>query len=173
MTAGLDPAGKTWEPMRRGRMAPHRVRGSFYMSRKGRLLGVAFAVFALICLIATIDYSRGRIPQTNSALVSDVLAVSNGRECARDATEIVSRHIPPGTGRAEAERILSEVTIDPPRPWFWTPAVENSTVAEGSTIEALHTIKATAFGSNLLRIYLGFEDGKVKRVAAEVVCHFG
>jgi hypothetical protein len=143
------------------------------MSRKGRLVGVGFAVFALVSLVATYDYSRGRIPQTNSALVSDVLAVGNGRECARDATEIVTRHIPLGTGRAEAERILSEVTIDPPRPWFWTPAVENSTVAEGSTIEALHTIKATAFGSNLLRIYLGFEDGKVKRVAAEVVCHFG
>lgn len=143
------------------------------MSRKGRLLGVAFAVFALICLVATYDYSKGRIPQTRSALVSDVLAVTNGRECARDATEIVTRYIPIGTGRADAERVLWEVTIDPPRPWFWTPAVENSTVSEGTTIEALHTIKATAFGTNLLRIYLGFEDGKVKRVAAEVVCHFG
>lgn len=143
------------------------------MSRKGRLLGVAFAVFALICLVATYDYSRGRIPQTRSALVSDVLAVSNGRECARDATEIVTRYIPVGAGRADAERALSEVTINPPKPWFWTPAVENSTVSDGATIEALHTIKATAFGTNLLRIYLGFEDGKVKRVAAEVVCHFG
>ncbi|MCO5092907.1 hypothetical protein [Bosea sp. (in: a-proteobacteria)] len=143
------------------------------MSRQGRLVGVAFAVFALICLVATYDYSRGRIPETRSALVSDVLSVSNGRECARDATEIVTRHIPLGTGRAEAENILAQVTIDPPKPWFWTPAVENSTVSEGTTIEALHTIKATAFGSNLLRIYLGFEDGKVKRVAAEVVCHFG
>ena len=143
------------------------------MLRKGRLLGVAFAVFALVCLVATYDYSKGRIPQTRSALVSEVLAVTNGRECARDATEIVSRFIPVGTERAEAERKLTEITIDPPRPWFWTPAVENSTVSEGNSIEALHTIKATAFGTNLLRIYLGFEDGKVKRVAAEVVCHFG
>ncbi|MGX5736408.1 hypothetical protein [Bosea thiooxidans] len=143
------------------------------MLSRGRLLGVAFAVFALVCLIATYDYSKGRIPETRSALVSDVLALTNGRECAGDATEIVTRHIPIGTGRAEAERILAEVTIDPPKPWFWTPAVENSTVSEGSSLEALHTIKATAFGSNLLRIYLGFEDGKVKRVAAEVVCHFG
>ncbi len=140
---------------------------------QGRLLGVAFAVFALVCLVATYDYSKGRIPQTRSALVSDVLEVTNGRECARDATDIVTRYIPVGTNRADAERVLSEVTIDPPKPWFWTPAVENSTVSEGTTIEALHTIKATAFGTNLLRIYLGFEDGKVKRVAAEVVCHFG
>ena len=78
-----------------------------------------------------------------------------------------------GYGLDLAERALSEITIDPPKPWFWTPAVENSTVSQGATIEALHTIKATAFGTNLLRIYLGFEDGKVKRVAAEVVCHFG
>ena len=143
------------------------------MPRRGRLLGVAFAVFALVCLIATYDYSKGRIPQTRSALVSDVLAVTNGRECGGDVTETVTRHIPVGTGRAEAERVLADVTIDPPKPWFWTPAVENSTVSEGNSLEALHTIKATAFGSNLLRIYLGFEDGKVKRVAAEVVCHFG
>ena len=157
--------------MRTGRSASRP--GLVSMSSKGRLLGVAFAVFALVCLVATYDYSKGRIPQTRSALVSDVLAVSNGRECARDATDIVTRYIPVGTGRADAERVLADVTIDPPKPWFWTPAVENSTVAEGATIEALHTIKATAFGTNLLRIYLGFEDGKVKRVAAEVVCHFG
>jgi len=143
------------------------------MPRRGRLLGVAFVVFALVCLIATYDYSKGRIPQTRSALISDVLAATNGRACGGDATEIVTRHIPVGTGRAEAERVLADVTIDPPKPWFWTPAVENSTVSEGNSLEALHTIKATAFGSNLLRIYLGFEDGKVKRVAAEVVCHFG
>jgi len=143
------------------------------MPKRGRLLGVAFAVFALVCLVATYDYSKGRIPETRSALVADVLAVSNGRECARDASEIVGRYIPVGTGRAEAERILTEVTISPPKPWFWTPAVENSTVSEGTSLEALHTIKATAFGSNLLRVYLGFEDDKVKRVAAEVVCHFG
>ncbi|WP_254491570.1 hypothetical protein, partial [Salmonella enterica] len=77
---------------------------------------------------------KGRIPQTRSALVSEVLSVTNGRECARDATEIVSRFIPVGTERAEAERKLTEITIDPPKPWFWTPAVENSTVSEGNSI---------------------------------------
>ena len=96
------------------------------MSRKGRLLGVAFAVFALVCLVATYDYSKGRIPQTRSALVEEVLTVTNGRDCARDATDIVTRYIPVGTDRAEAERRLTEVSIDPPKPWFWTPAVENS-----------------------------------------------
>ena len=44
-------------------------------------------------------------------------------------------------------------------------------MSEGSSTEALHTVKARAFGSYLLRIDPGFEDGKVRRVAAEVVCH--
>ena len=144
------------------------------MQRKGRLIGIGFAAFALICLVATYDYSKGRIPDTRSALVQEVLSSSgNARECARDVSDVVSRHIPAGTERAEAERILAGAAIDPPRPWFWTPDVENSTISEGQTLEALHTIKATAFVSNLLRVYLSFDDGKVKRVAAEVICHFG
>lgn len=44
-------------------------------------------------------------------------------------------------------------------------------MSEGSSTEALHTVKATAFGSYLLRIDPGFEDGKVRRVAAEVGRH--
>lgn len=144
------------------------------MQRKGRLLGIGFAVFAVVCLLATYDYSKGRITDTSSELVRDVLASSgNARECARDVTDVVSQRIPLGTERAEAERILAGATIDPPKPWFWTPDVENSTVSEGQTLEAMHTIKSTAFVSNLLRVYLSFEDGKVKRVAAEVICHFG
>lgn len=144
------------------------------MQRKGRLIGIGFAVFAVVCLVATYDYSKGRIPETRSALVQDVLASSgNARECARDVTDVVSRLIPLGMERAEAERILAGATIDPPRPWFWKPDVENSTVSEGQTLEAMHTIKTTAFVSNLLRVYLSFEEGKVKRVAAEVICHFG
>jgi hypothetical protein len=143
------------------------------MQRKGRLLGIGFAAFAVVCLVATYDYSRGRIPDTRSTLVQEVLSSGNARECARDVTDIVSRQIPVGTERAEAERILAGATIDPPKPWFWTPDIENSTVSEGRTLEAIHTIKATAFVSNLLRVYLSFEDSKVKRVAAEVICHFG
>lgn len=143
------------------------------MRRKGRLLGIGFAIFAVVCLVATYDYSKGRIPQTDSRLVEDVLVEGNARECARDVTAAVTRHIPPGTDRAEAERILADATITPPSAWFWKPEVENSAVSEGQTLEAIRTIKTTPFVSNLLRVYLGFEDGKVKRVAAEVICHFG
>lgn len=143
------------------------------MFSKGRLVAIGVALFALICLVTTYDYSRGRVPQTDSGLVADVLAATTARDCGRDATEIVARHLPPGIEQAAAEKILATVAIVPPQPWFWTPAIENATTWTGDTLEALHTIKATAFGSNLLRIHLTFADGKLHRLAAEVVCRFG
>ena len=142
------------------------------MFSKGRLLGIGFALLALVCLVFTWDYSRGRTTQTGSPLVLDVLAATKARECGRDATEIALRYIPLGTEQAEAERMLESIVIVPPKPWFWRPAVENATTWTGPTLEALRTIKATAFGNNLLRLHLTFEEGKLKRLAAEVVCRF-
>ncbi len=142
------------------------------MLGKGRLIGVGFGVFALICLIFTYDYSRGRLPETSSPMVAEVLAATTARDCGRDATEIVSRFLPLGMERAEAERVLDGASIVPPRPWFWSPNVETSTRWDGDSLEALRTIKVTAFGNNLLRIHLTLADGKVRRLAAEVVCRF-
>ena len=142
------------------------------MFSKGRLIGIAFLLFALICLVSTFDFSRGRVPETNSPLVADVLAATVARECGRDATEIVGRYLPLGMEQADAERILGTISIIPPKPWFWTPEIENATTWTGQTLEALHTIKATAFGNTLLRTHLTFADGKLHRLAAEVVCRF-
>lgn len=142
------------------------------MFTKGRLIGVGLGLFALICLVVTFDYSRGRTPATASPLVAEVLAATVARECGRDATEIVARYLPVGIEQAEAERILGTIEIAPPRPWFWTPMVENATTWTGETLEALRTIKTTAFGANLLRIHLTFADGRLRRLAAEVVCRF-
>lgn len=143
------------------------------MFSKGRLIGLGVGLFALICLVTTYDYSRGRVPQTDSALIADVLAATTARECGRDATEIVARHLPAGIEQAQAEKILEAARIVPPRPWFWTPTNETATTWNGDTLEALRTIKITAFGTNLLRIHLTFGDGKLRRLAAEVVCRFG
>lgn len=142
------------------------------MVSKGRLIGIGVGLFALLCFVATYDYSRGRVPETTSPLVAEVLGATTARECGRDATEIALRHIPLGTAQAEAERALEGIAITPPRPWFWRPAIENATSWTGPTLEALRTIKATAFGNNLLRLHLTFEDGRLKRLAAEVVCRF-
>ena len=135
------------------------------MFSKGRMVAIGVGLFALICLVTTYDYSRGRVPQTDSALVAEVLAATTARECGRDATEIVSRYLPAGIEQAQAEKILESVVIVPPRPWFWTPSTETATTWTGDTLEALHTIKTTAFGTNLLRIHLTFGDGKHTRVS--------
>lgn len=142
------------------------------MFSKGRLIGIGFGLFALVCLVVTYDYSRGRNTQTNSPLVSDVLTATRSNECGRDATEIAARYFPLGMEQAEAERLLGTMTIVPPAAWFWRPAIENATTWTGPTLEALHTIKTTAFGNQLLRLHLTFADGKLKRLAAEVVCRF-
>lgn len=143
------------------------------MISKGRLLAGGVILFALVCLVSTVDFSRGRVPETNSPLVGAVLAATTARECGRDATEVVSRHLPAGMEQAAAEAILNAATIVAPRPWFWTPAMETSTIWTGDTLEALRTIKTTAFGTNLLRVHMTFGDGKLRRLAAEVVCRFG
>jgi hypothetical protein len=139
---------------------------------KGRLIGIILGLFALVCLVVTFDYSRGRIPETKSQLVADVLAATRSGECGGDDTEIASRYLPLGTTQAEAERVLSTIEIVPPKPWFWQPKIENSTTWTGETLEALRTIKTTAFGSQVLRLHLTFGDAKLRRLAAEVVCRF-
>jgi hypothetical protein len=142
------------------------------MLSTGRLIGIGFGLFAVVCLVFTYDYSRGRLPQTASPLISDVLAATTSRDCGRDATGIVQRYLPAGIEQAQAERILKEAEIVAPRPWFWKPVIENATSWTGETLEALRTIKTTAFGNNLLRIHLTFGEGRLRRLAAEVVCRF-
>jgi hypothetical protein len=142
------------------------------MFSTGRLIGIGFGIVAVICLVFTYDYARGRTPQTDSALVAQVLSTTTARECGRDATEIAARHLPLGMEQAEAERILSTIAIVPPKPWFWRPTMENATTWTGDTLEALRTIKTTAFGNNLLRLHLTFGEGKLRRLAAEVICRF-
>lgn len=138
----------------------------------GRVIGIAFAVFAIVCLVFSYDYSRGRTPETQSQLVSDVLAAAGARECARDATEIAEKYFPIGMEQKAAEEKLETVAIRPPQPWFWTPRIEHATAWSGDTLEALRTIKTTAFGNNLLRMHLTFRDQRLTRLAAEVICRF-
>lgn len=142
------------------------------MLKRGRLIGVAFGLFALVCLFATYDFSRGRNTETDSPLVAAVLSATKARECGRDATEIVARYLPEGMAQSEVERVLAEATIQVPRAWFWKPVNENTTAWDGDSLEAMRTIKTTAFGNQLLRVYAAFADGKLHKLAAEVVCRF-
>lgn len=139
---------------------------------KGRLIGIVLGLFALVCFVVTFDYSRGRTPETNSKLVAEVLAGTRSGECGGDDTELASRYFPLGMTQAEAERMLGTIEIVPPKPWFWQPEIENATTWTGDTVEALRTIKVTAFGSQVLRLHMTFGEGKLRRLAAEVVCRF-
>jgi hypothetical protein len=139
---------------------------------KGRLIGIILGLFALVCLVTTFDYSRGRTPETKSQLVADVLTATRSGECGGDDTEVARRYLPLGMPQAEAEQVINTIEIVPPKPWFWQPQIENSTTWTGETLEALRTIKTTAFGSQVLRLHLTFGEGKLRRLAAEVVCRF-
>ncbi|RDJ23323.1 hypothetical protein DWF00_22075 [Bosea caraganae] len=136
------------------------------------MIGIVLGLFALVCFVTTFDYSRGRTPETKSQLVADVLTATRSGECGGDDTEIASRYLPLGMAQAEAEQVINTIEIVPPKPWFWQPQIENATTWTGETLEALRTIKTTAFGRQALRLHLTFGEGKLRRLAAEVVCRF-
>ncbi|MEN5083995.1 hypothetical protein ABE438_16055 [Bosea sp. TWI1241] len=142
------------------------------MVSKGRIIGVFFGLFALACLFATYDFSRGRTVDTDSALIGDVLTATTARECGRDATEVVAKYLPEGMAQGDVEALLAQTLIRPPQPWFWKPVDQNTAVWSGESLEVLRTIKTTAFGNQLLRIYLSFSDGKLRKQASEVICRF-
>ena len=69
------------------------------MVSKGRLIGIVFGLFALVCLFATYDFSRGRTTDTDPALIADVLPASRAKGCGRDATQIATTDFPAKAAR--------------------------------------------------------------------------
>jgi hypothetical protein len=137
---------------------------------RGRVLGIGFGVFALIFLIISWDYGRGRVPVTNSPLINDVLTQGFGRNCGVDATTAVIRHLPVGMARADAQKILQDAFITPPRAMLWTPVMQDRTDLKPDRITALRTIRTSAFGPINLLIEVGLEMDKIARVTGRVVC---
>jgi hypothetical protein len=156
----------------RAAIAP--LRHSSYISAMnlGRSLAIAFAVFSVVALIASFDMARGRTPVTQSALVLDVLAGGADKRCRRDVSAVAARHLKPGMGAAEARAVLDAATITPPSPWFWTPSLTRSDSTTATRIEAVRTLRATAFGNELIRLDVTLADGKVSAVNAQVECAF-
>jgi hypothetical protein len=138
----------------------------------GRNIAIAFALFAIVALVASIDMARGRTPVTQSALVLDVLAGGADKQCRRDVSAVAARHVRPGMGAAEARAIIDSVSISPPSPWFWKPSVTRSDNVSDTRIEAVRTLRSTAFGNELLRLDLTLADGKVSNVKGQVECAF-
>jgi hypothetical protein len=138
----------------------------------GRNIAIAFALFAIVALIASIDMARGRTPVTNSALVLDVLAGGADKQCRRDVSAVAARHVKPGMGAAEARAVIDAASITPPSPWFWKPSVTSTDAVSATRIEAVRTLRSTAFGNELLRLDVTLSEGKVSDVKAQVECAF-
>ncbi len=142
------------------------------MPTKGQFIAIGFGLFALICGIVSMDYARGRVPETSSPLILDVLAGGAEKRCRRDVTDVAVKHLPAGMARADALRVINEATTELPRPWFWSPRRTDSVSERPDGITASRMMRATAFGNEQLLIELGIRDGKVDRVAAKVECAF-
>jgi hypothetical protein len=153
-------------------IAPSRRSPYISAMNLGRNIAIAFALFAVVALIASIDMARGRTPVTQSALVLDVLAGGADKQCRRDVSNVVARHVKPGMGAAEARAVIDAASITPPSPWFWKPSISRSDNITGSRIEAVRTLRATAFGNELLRMDVTLTEGKVTDVKAQVECAF-
>ena len=124
---------------------------------KGQLVAIGMGVFALICLVLTYDFSRGRIPETKSPVVADVLAAASGRDCGRDATETVLLHIPLGTEQPEAERRMNSIEIVPPARMPSPPAAAVAAVSSGPDTQPMPvcTIGYRTPVSSVTRVLIG------------------
>jgi hypothetical protein len=139
---------------------------------KGQIIAIGFAAFALACGIVSLDYARGRVPETSSPLILDVLAGGAEKRCRRDVSDVAVKSLPVGMTRPDALRVINEAMTELPRPWFWTPRRTDSVGERPDGITASRMMRATAFGNEQLLIELGIRDGKVERVAARVECAF-
>jgi hypothetical protein len=138
----------------------------------GRAIGLGFAAFAVICLVATWDFGRGRVALTSSPVIADVIAQGAGRNCSVDVTDVMLRQFPVGMPRPEAEAKLAAAYIVPPRPWFWTPVMRDRTDLKADAIRAVRTVRTSAFGPINLEAELAFADGKVTAARGRIACAF-
>lgn len=138
-----------------------------------RLVAAAFLIAVAALGLASWDIARGRAPETASPLVQDLLETPENRRCSRDAGEALRRHLPAGMARAEALRLLAGAVVTPPRPWFWTPVVEDRLFEETGRIRFTRVIRYTAFGNQKLTGEITLAEGLVQSASGEVVCALG
>lgn len=136
----------------------------------GRAVAIAFALFAGIFYVFSLDYGRGRVAQTNSPLIADVIARGAGRNCGVDVADVLTQQFPAGMARAEVEAKLASAYILPPQPWFWTPVMQDRTDMKPELIRAVRTVRTSAFGPINLEAEIAFTDGKVTGAKGQIVC---
>ena len=137
-----------------------------------RITVIAFGLVALVIGLSSFDLARGRVADTKSALIADVVAASRDKQCGGDVTPVLARYFPAGMSRNAALAALAEVRVNPPRPWFWTPKMDDRTQVTPEKITAIRTIRAVYSGQHDLSLALEMADEKVTAAKGEVVCSF-
>lgn len=137
-----------------------------------RITVIAFGLVALVIGLSSFDLARGRVADTQSALIADVVAASRDKQCGGDVTPVLAKYFPVGMSRNAALAALAEVRVNPPRPWFWTPKMDDRTNATPDRISAVRTLRAVFSGQHDLSLTLDMADEKVTAATGEVVCRF-
>lgn len=139
---------------------------------RSRLTVIAFGLVALVIGLSSFDLARGRVADTRSELIADVVAASRDKQCGGDVTPVLAKYFPVGMSRNAALAALVEVRVNAPRPWFWTPKMDDKTLVMPDRITAIRTIRAVYSGQHDLSIALEMADEKVTATKGEVVCSF-
>ncbi len=137
-----------------------------------RIVGAVFLAAVIALGVASWDVARGRVPETRSALLLDVLESPDDRICTRDASAIAARHIKPGMSRAEALDVLGKATVVPPKPLFWTVKPQDALADQGASIAFTRVARYTAFGNHVLTGAVALEGDAVRSVSARSICPF-
>jgi hypothetical protein len=125
-----------------------------------RITVVAFGLVALVIGLSSFDLARGRVADTRSELIADVVA------------PVLAKYFPVGMSRNAALAALNEVRVNPPRPWFWTPKMDDKTLVTPEKISAIRTIRAVYSGQHDLSLTLEMAGEKIIAGKGEVVCSF-
>jgi hypothetical protein len=140
-----------------------------------RLVATVFVGSIAVLALASWDVARGRVPETDSALLLDVLNSPENRTCTRDLPELAARYFPPGMTEAALMALLGNSTVKPPRPLTWSPKIEDaiSAISQTGEISFVRTLRFTPFGNHHVNGIVTLVDGKVSGARLRVVCALG
>jgi hypothetical protein len=140
-----------------------------------RLVAVAFVGAIAVLAFASWDVARGRVPETDAPLLLDVLNSPENRTCTRDLPELAAKYFPVGMGESAVRAIVAASTVKPPRPWSWTPKIEDtiSVTAPNGEISFVRTLRYTPFGNHHVNGTVTLAGGTVTASKLRVVCALG
>jgi hypothetical protein len=142
------------------------------MNILGKAILIAAGMVVLAYGVYAWDYARGRAPETQSALIRDVLTQGHSQRCEHDVTWIVRRYIPIGMERIALFDILDKARAQFASPLFWSPRLQDRDSRREDMISIQRTLRASPIGNHLLVADIGLYQGKVASVDAKVVCTF-